>query len=176
MTDLEVLFLFEKSLTGWEQKSLDTWISASPWGKKPGTFSIWALSYGQIPENFMQASGLVAVGSKATQFLLGQDGLTMYTQGLKPRPMKPDAKLVNRVYKVSQINGFGNFKFLLVLKTAGQIMMSTKFAEQSGFPVRPVGDKKTIESLWALWAAVHAVPIKKTDAQAPSGADTLSSQ
>ena len=159
MTDLEVLFLFEKAMTGWEQKSFDTWVSASPWGKKPGTFSIWALSYGTVPENFMRASAVAAVGSKAAQFVLSQEGLIVYTQGLKPRPMKPDPKIVNRVYKVSKIEGFGSFKYLLVLKTAGQIMMSTKFAQQSGFPVRPVGDKKTVESLWALYMALHAKPV-----------------
>ena len=159
MSDLEVLFLFEKPLTGWEQKALDTWVSASPWGKMPGSWVIWALSYGPVPDNFMRATALVTVGSEATRFVLNQEGLTMYSQGLKPRPMKPDPKIVNRVYKVSQISGFSNFKFLLVLKTAGQLMMSAKFAEQSGFPVRPVGDKKTIESLWALYMAIHAKPV-----------------
>ena len=159
MTDLEILFLFEKPLTGWEQKSLDTWISASPWKMKPGTWVTWALSYGPIQDNFLQAAALVTVGSKATRFVLEQEGLVTYTTGNNPRPKKLDPKLVNRVYRVTPISGFGSFRFLVVLKTEGQLRMAQKFAEQSGYPVRPVGTKRTIEVLWTLKFTMTAVPI-----------------
>ena len=50
MTDLELLFLFDEPLAGWEMKSLDTWIGGSPWAHKPGTWTMWALSYGPMPD------------------------------------------------------------------------------------------------------------------------------
>ena len=112
-----------------------------------------------MPENFLEAKGLVAVGSKVARFVLDQPSIITYTSGAKPKAKKLDPKIVNRSFKVTPIAGYEGFKYLLVLKSPGQIAMSAKFAAQSGFNVRPAGNRKTIEALWALYMAVHAKPV-----------------
>lgn len=159
MSDLEVLFLFERPPNGKDQQSLDSWVAQSPWSRRFGKWTIWSISYGGIPENLLEAKSIVAVGAKATRYVLDTPGVVLYTQGLKPRPMKPNPKIVNRVYKIQKIEGFGSARFFLALKTAGQLAMSAKFAEQSGFAVKPVGDRKTVESLWQLFMHLSAKPI-----------------
>lgn len=148
MTELEVLFLFDEPLRKLEQDKLDYWVRGSPF--KPGLWSLWCLSYGPIPANFMEAKAVVTVGAKASRFVMENATL--------PKRIK-SAKLENRAFKVVEISGFGSFKYWLVLKSAGQNAMSARFAEQSGFRVSPAGDRKTIESLWTLKAAMTAKPV-----------------
>lgn len=160
MADLEILFLFSKPLTKWEQDAFDNWVKASPW-RIPGQWTMWCLSYGDVPENFMQASGLVVVGADALHYVLEQERTVLYTRGGNPRPMKPDLKIKNRAYKPQRIAGFGSFKFILPLKSEGQLRMAQKFAKESGYPVKSAGFKNTVTSLWELYMHLHAVPVNQ---------------